>query len=86
MKGSVGNSVYFNEFVPASERLTQSINGIYDVNMQAVVRKNQQAHLDSSRFTTSMAIIGSICLVLALSTSGIFPSIFPPPSVILPIG
>ncbi len=73
MKGSGESRVYFNEFLPASQRLTQSINGIYDVNMQAVVRKNQQAHLDSSRFTTSMAIIGSICLVLALFYFWYFP-------------
>jgi hypothetical protein len=70
---SGGGSVYFSEFLPASEKLKQSINGIYDVNMQAVVRKNQLAKRDSSRFVNSMAIIGSLCLVLALGYFWYFP-------------
>jgi hypothetical protein len=41
--------------------------------MQAVVRKSQLAKHDSSSFTDSMAIIGSICLVLALAYFWYFP-------------
>ncbi len=70
---SGGSSVYFSEFLPASDKLKQSINGIYDVNMQAVVRKSQLAKHDSSRFIHSMAIIGSLCLVLALGYFWYFP-------------
>ncbi|HYA15110.1 MAG TPA: hypothetical protein VEF33_12285 [Syntrophales bacterium] len=70
---SGGSSVYFNEFLPACDRLKQSINAIYDVNMQAVVRKSELAKRDSSRFINSMAIIGSICLVLALGYFWYFP-------------
>ncbi len=71
--GPVKNSVFFNDFLPAGERLKQSINAIYDVNMQAVVRKSQLAKHDTSRFLNSMAIIGSICLVLALAYFWYFP-------------
>jgi NtrC-family two-component system sensor histidine kinase KinB len=71
--GAVKNSVFFNDFVPACEKLKESINAIYDVNMQAVVRKSQMAKHDSSSFTDSMAIIGSICLVLALAYFWYFP-------------
>jgi NtrC-family two-component system sensor histidine kinase KinB len=60
-----GNSMYFNEFLPACERLKQSINAIYDVNMQAVVRKSQLAKTDSLNFVNHMGIIGIICLLLA---------------------
>ena len=71
--GSVKNSVFLNDFLPACERLKESINAIYDVNMQAVVRKSQLANHDSSGFTKSMAIIGSICLVLAFGYFWYFP-------------
>jgi NtrC-family two-component system sensor histidine kinase KinB len=69
----VKNSLFFNDFIPACERLRESINAIYDVNMQAVVRKSQLAKHDSSSFLDSMAIIGSICLVLALAYFWYFP-------------
>jgi hypothetical protein len=71
--GSGGASAYFNEFIPAAERLKQSINAIYDINMQAVVRKSQLAKRDSSRFNNTMAIIGSLCLALALAYFWYFP-------------
>ena len=71
--GSGGSSLYFSDFLPACEKLKQSINGIYDVNMQAVVRKNQLAKHDSANFITSMAIIGSICILLALGYFWYFP-------------
>jgi two-component system, NtrC family, sensor histidine kinase KinB len=71
--GSGGSLLYFNEFLPACERLKQSINAIYDINMQAVVKKSQLAKHDSSRFINYMAIIGSICLLLALAYFWYFP-------------
>jgi hypothetical protein len=74
MKSGLGGSLlYFNEFLPSCERLKQSINAINDINMQAVVRKNQLAKNDSSRFINYMAIIGSICLLLALAYFWYFP-------------
>jgi len=71
--GSGSSSVYLNDFLPACEKLKQSINGIYDVNMQAVLRKNQQAKNDSARFITSMAVIGSLCILLAVGYFWYFP-------------
>jgi len=71
--GPVKNSVFFNEFLPACERLKESINAIYDVNMQAVVRKTELTKHDSASFKNSMVIIGLICIVLALGYFWYFP-------------
>jgi two-component system, NtrC family, sensor histidine kinase KinB len=65
--------VYFNEFLPNCEKLKQSINNIYDINMQAVVRKSDLAKHDSSRFINFMAIIGSLCILLAVGYFWYFP-------------
>jgi len=74
MKSGVGgSSVYFDEFLPACERLKKSINAIYDINTQAVVRKSELVKHDSSRFINYMAIIGSICLLLAFAYFWYFP-------------
>lgn len=71
--GSEGKSLYLNDFLPACERLKQSINTIYDVNMQAVVRKSQLAKASSTKFINSMAIIGTICILLAFAYLWYFP-------------
>jgi hypothetical protein len=68
-----GSSVYFDDFLPALEKLKQSINCIYDINMQAVVRKSQLAKQHSSNLVTSMAVIGSLCVLLALGYFWYFP-------------
>ncbi len=65
--------MYFNDFLPACEKLKQSINGIYDINMQAVVRKSQLAKQDSANFITSMAVIATLCFLLALGYFWYFP-------------
>lgn len=69
----VEGSVYFNEFLPICEKLKQSINNIYDINMQAVVRKSDLAKHDSARFINFMAIIGSLCILLAVGYFWYFP-------------
>jgi two-component system, NtrC family, sensor histidine kinase KinB len=69
--GSEGRS--FADFLAAAEKLKQSINSIYDVNMQAVVRKTELTKHDSAHFVNSMAIIGSLCIVLALGYFWYFP-------------
>jgi NtrC-family two-component system sensor histidine kinase KinB len=68
-----GRSAYFNEFLPVCEKLKQSINSIYDINMQAVVRKSDLAKHDSARFINFMAIIGSLCILLAVGYFWYFP-------------
>jgi hypothetical protein len=74
MKSGIGgSSVYFNDFLPACEKLRQSINGIYDINMQAVVRKSQLVKQDSAGFFNSMAVTASLCVLLALGYFWYFP-------------
>jgi hypothetical protein len=68
-----GRSLYFNYFLPACDKLKQSIDGIYDVNMQAVVRKSQLAKKDSDNFKATMAAIATICFLLALGYFWYFP-------------
>ncbi|OPY71342.1 MAG: hypothetical protein A4E63_01579 [Syntrophorhabdus sp. PtaU1.Bin050] len=71
--GSRGSSAYLSDFLPAWEKMKQSIASIYDVNMQAVVRKTELTKHDAAHFTTSMAIIGSLCLLLAVGYFWYFP-------------
>ncbi|HVN25073.1 MAG TPA: hypothetical protein VMT71_13960 [Syntrophorhabdales bacterium] len=72
-EGPAEPSAYIRDFLPATERVRESIRGIYDVNMEAVVRKSQQATRDATRFMQGMAMIGAICLVLALGYFWYFP-------------
>jgi two-component system, NtrC family, sensor histidine kinase KinB len=65
--------VSFDSFLSATERLKELINAIYDINIQAVVHKSRLTSRDSSSFASSMAIIGSICLLLALGYFWYFP-------------
>ena len=71
--GTKGRSLYFSDFLPACEKLKQSINGINDINMQAVVRKSQLAKKDSSNFKATMAAIATLCFLLALGYFWYFP-------------
>ncbi len=68
-----GTPAYFNDFLPASERLKQDINAIYELNMQAVVRRNDLVKQDSRYFITYMAAIGAFCLILAFGYFWYFP-------------
>jgi two-component system, NtrC family, sensor histidine kinase KinB len=68
-----GISLYFNDFLPACERLKQSINTIYNVNMHAVVMKSRLAKESSTKFINSMALIGTICILLAFAYLWYFP-------------
>jgi two-component system, NtrC family, sensor histidine kinase KinB len=71
--GAGGSSVYFGDFLPACDKLWQSINAIYDINMQAVVRKSQLVKQDSAGFFTSMAVAATLCVLLALGYFWYFP-------------
>jgi len=68
-----GRSLYFNELLPSREKLKQTIDAIYDVNMQAVVRKSQLAKKDSDNFKATMAGIGAVCFLLGLGYFWYFP-------------
>lgn len=72
-RGRGGSAVYFGEFLPLHEKLKHTINAINDLNMQAVVRKNQLTKRDSSAIIITMALIGSICMILAFGYIWYFP-------------
>src|SRR5208337_1357217 len=72
-RGRGDNTMYFNEFLPAYEKLKQTINNINDINMQAVVRKNLLTKQHSSNIMSLMAIIGTICIILAFGYFWYFP-------------
>jgi hypothetical protein len=71
--GGGGRAMYFNEFLPVYEKLKFTINAINNINMQAVVRKNQLTKRDSTAIIISMAIIGAVCMVLAFGYIWYFP-------------
>lgn len=71
--GSGSYAIYFNEFQPAFEQLKQSIDNIYDINMQAVVRRSQMTKHDAERTISYMAAIGAFCLILAFAYFWYFP-------------
>jgi two-component system, NtrC family, sensor histidine kinase KinB len=71
--GLAGSSVYIDEFLPACKKMKQSVDGIYDINMQAVVRKNQLVKRDAAGFITSMAVMGALCILLAFGYFWYFP-------------
>jgi hypothetical protein len=73
MKSKSSGKLMFNDFMAESEKLKQSINNIYDVNMQAVVRKTDLTKHDSAKFKNAMVIIGLICIILALGYCWYFP-------------
>jgi hypothetical protein len=72
-KGTGSASMYFNEFLPCYEKLKQSIHSIYDTNMQAVVRKSQLTNHDSANVIIYMAIVASLCVILAFGYFWYFP-------------
>ena len=73
MKNRSTNKLMFKDFMAASEKIKQSVNNIYDVNMQAVVRKTDLTKHDSARFKNAMVIIGSFGIILALGYIWYFP-------------
>lgn len=73
-RGSDEESLYSSGFLPACEKMKHFINSIYEINMQAVVHKSELAKSDSARFLRYMAMIGAICLILALGYFWYFPT------------
>jgi hypothetical protein len=61
------------DFTVACGKMKHSVNAIYDLNLQAVVRKSQLAKKDTSRFRDSMALIGALSILLALVYFWYFP-------------
>jgi hypothetical protein len=71
--GSGTASMYFNEVLPCYERLRQSIHSIYDLNMQAVVRKSHITQQQAADVTTYMSVMAAMCIILAFGYFWYFP-------------
>jgi hypothetical protein len=61
------------DLTTASDKLKRSINSIYDLNLQAVVRKSQIAKKDTAHFMRMMSLITTFCILLALVYFLYFP-------------
>jgi hypothetical protein len=71
--GSGSPSMYFNEVLPCYEKLKESIHNINDVNMQAVVRKSLITKQQAENVKNQMALIATVCLILAFGYFWYFP-------------
>jgi hypothetical protein len=72
-KGSGSNSTYFSEILPCYEKLKQSINNIYDINMQAVVRKSEATKQLAANVIIYVSTIATLCIMLAFGYFWYFP-------------
>jgi NtrC-family two-component system sensor histidine kinase KinB len=73
MQAKGGGGVFFGEFQPAFSQLRHTIGSIFDLNMQAVERKNQRAARDSATIINLTAGIGVVCAILAFVYFWYFP-------------
>lgn len=74
LKNGAGSSaLYFSELLPAYEKLRHTIDTINDINMQAIVRKNELARKDAARIIDTMGIIVTISVLLAMGYFWYFP-------------
>jgi two-component system, NtrC family, sensor histidine kinase KinB len=71
--GSAGESLYFSQLAPTYARIGQSLYNIFDVNMQAILRKNQLAKESAKSMSQYMLAIGVFSLLLALAYFWYFP-------------
>ena len=72
-RGAGHPSLYFNELEPALHKIEHTINVITEINMQAVERKSQMTKNDSAKIISSMAVVGILCIILALAYFWYFP-------------
>lgn len=71
--GSGSATMYFNEALPAYEKVQDAIISIFDVNMQAIERKNNLTRGDAASMVHITAIIATICILLAIAYIWYFP-------------
>jgi hypothetical protein len=72
-KGSGSTSMYFGEILPCYEKLKHAINNIYDINMQAVVRKSQITKQQATNVIIYISTIAALCIMLAFGYFWYFP-------------
>lgn len=73
LRGEGDRALYFDEYLPAYEKLRHAVSSIHDLNMQAVERKSQEAKRDSARTIKLVAGIGVFCVILAFGYFWYFP-------------
>jgi hypothetical protein len=64
---------YFTGLMSYYQNSRKFIDNIYDVNMQAIIRKNQFAEKDAENMKMLMALVGTICILLAFGYFWYFP-------------
>jgi hypothetical protein len=72
-KGPEGGAIFFRDFIPVYNRLRQTVSRINDINMQAVVRKNQLTKHDSVSIIIYITVIGTLCVIVAFGYIWYFP-------------
>jgi hypothetical protein len=70
---SGSSSLYFNDFIPACSSTRHVIVQINDLNMHAVERKSQSTKRAAGAMSISMAVVGTICILLAFFYFWYFP-------------
>jgi two-component system, NtrC family, sensor histidine kinase KinB len=71
--GPAGESLYFTQLAPTYDSIRKSIDNIFDVNMQAILRKNKLAGESAVSMSHYMAGIGTLLFILALAYFWYFP-------------
>jgi two-component system, NtrC family, sensor histidine kinase KinB len=70
---SAGESQHLAQLTPTGERIRKSIGDIFDVNMQAILRRNQIAKESAQKHLRYMGFVGAFFIVLALGYFWYFP-------------
>lgn len=71
--GPVGEAPPSSQLAPTQARIRKSIDNILDVNLQAILRKNQLAKERAKSIAQYMLALGGVFLVLALGYFWYFP-------------
>jgi two-component system, NtrC family, sensor histidine kinase KinB len=67
------NSDMYNDYISSYKSLKKSIDKIYQVNANAIIRKNQIAKDHSNSFIRNMAIFGAIFIILGFAYFWYYP-------------
>ena len=73
IQGTVNTTEAYNELFNSYRNSRMYIDSISNVNMRAILRKNQFAKQDAESNKMNMAILGSVCLLLAFFYFWYFP-------------
>jgi len=71
--GPAGESMYATQLAPMYDKVRKSIDNIFEVNMQAMLRKNKHAEESATSMSHYMGGMGILLLLLALGYFWYFP-------------